>query len=309
MARADLVRPLTQRNCCPLCLGVFRGAMRLCPTDGVELEPLPRDPQLGAQLGGRYEIRAVIGETALGRIYRAWDQRDQRDRAVRIMYGDYAALPERSALFELHVARAGMLDHAGIVLPVEAGVTDQGIPYLVTTIVYGPRLAEVIRSDAPLAVERTRRITGELLGALQHIHEAGIVHGDLTGWHVILTATDDGSERTMLELGRPGNLLGTFPYRAPEQGMSNRPDPRSDLYAVGVLLYEMLCGESPFAGSFVSQALQSASGRPPPIAERVPGLTVDPGMEAIAQVLLSTAPDERFVSARQAREALADVAL
>ncbi len=302
----DDIRDVPARRSCPRCLAVFRDEGQRCPIDGAALRPLPWDPQIGALLAGRYRIEAVVGEWPLARVYRAVDARGGSNVAVKLMYGEYAAVPAYARMFAEHAERARAIDHPNVVAPIDVGETPTGIPFAVTRYVTGRRLADVVRADAPFGTRRAASLARDLACALGAIHASGLVHGDLTGRHVVVTA-DARGERAALELARPGNRLGTFPYRSPEQGACAAVDGRSDLYGLGVLLYEMLCGVPPFGGSALTQVLDSLRRAAPPVAERVPGMRVDDRAEAIALALLAPRPDDRFSHAGAACNALTAV--
>jgi len=281
---------------------VFRGELRRCPLDGTELHPLPRDPQLGAHVASRYAIKSVLGDSTLGRIYYARALADNSEWAVHVLYGEHAASGEQTGLFASHVERWSGVAHPHLIVPTEAGVTVTGLPFLVTPLVAGRTAADLIREDAPLNVRRATGLVRDIAAAAQALHGAGLVHGDLTPEHVVVTPEDP--ERAIVELPRPGNVLGTVPYRPPEQGKHWIPDARSDLYSIGVLFYELLSGAVPFSGSRLAQVLDSQSRPAPAIADRVPGLRVDPLAESVALRLLAADPERRFQTSADLLNAL-----
>lgn len=268
---------------------MFRGPLPACPSDGAALLPLPRDPQLGVFVADRFAIEAVLGEAALGRVYRARCARTGGAFVVQLMYGEYAALPPYAELFAEHLQRCAPLRGLHLLVPVAAGVTEAGVPYLVTPRVAGTRLSDVIRREAPLHPRLALALARAIAGALGELHAHRLIHGDLTAEHVIVV---EHTSRCVVELARPGNSSATPPYRAPEHDAGCAADPRADLYALGVVLYELLSGAAPFRGTPAAQAIAAAMRAAPRLPDEVPAQAQD-----IALRLLERDPMRRYQSA------------
>jgi eukaryotic-like serine/threonine-protein kinase len=306
------------RLSCPLCRAVFRRDLLRCPADGSVLKRMGADPLVGTLIADRYQIEHLIGEGGTGRVYRAREQVGGHQFAIKVLFGEYAADPRHRERFIREVSSTSLLRHPNIIAIHDYGSSAEGLPYMVMEHVEGRSLSTILRHDAPLASARARRLLGDLCLALECVHGAGVVHRDLKGSNV-LVVEQDGAEQAKLfdfgvaielESGGEGRLtsrrtaVGTMTYMAPEQALSRRVDHRSDLFSLGVLAYQMLCGKTPFVGPPTMVALLNATARPPAPSVRVPRLQIDPELEAIALRLMARRPEDRYSSAAEARRAL-----
>jgi serine/threonine-protein kinase len=184
----------------------------------------------------------------------------------------------------------------------------------------GTSLADAMKSPVP--TDRMLRLLDQLLHGLDHAHGMGLIHRDLKPDNVILTAGDDGDEVARIvdfgiavlrapdesiEGGRltaSGMIVGTPQYMSPGQAKAERTDHRADLYALGVMMYEMISGVTPFDGTAMEVALKKIDHDPPPFAERAPHVVLDRVLEAFMRRLLARDLDRRFASARDALDVL-----
>jgi eukaryotic-like serine/threonine-protein kinase len=310
---ADAAHPF-----CPSCGAVFRSPRAHCPVDGGAIELRSSDPMVGRSLHGRYRIVRLAGFGGSGRVYRAVHLKSTADLAVKILYGELAADPRHSERFAREASSARGLSHPNIVRLLDFGSTEGGLPFLVMEYVEGRPLSSVIREEAPLSRERARLLLADLCRALSYVHRKGLVHRDLKGGNVLVTRAEDRERAKLFDFGialateiEPAGRLttreravGTLTFMAPEQAVSGQVDHRADLFSLGVLLYQMLAGKSPFEGPPTLVALQNATTRAPPIAQRVPGLAADPLLEAVSLKLMAKRPCERFQSADEVLEAI-----
>jgi hypothetical protein len=302
---------------CPACQtplpGLTAGAASLlCPgcqveVDAARLETLVGKPRfvaerswVGTTIKGMV-VEEMIGAGGMGTVYRARPAR-QGDPllAVKFLSPSLAAEPELVARFEREVALLEKLDHPGIV-KVRSHGENQGVPWFAMDLVDGPTLAQRL-GKGPLGLDEARGIFLRLLEALDHAHGRGVVHRDLKPANVLLAAdgarlADFGVAHLDLEtvsrktqLTRTSAILGTFPYMSPEQRAGRAVDARSDLYSVGVMLYESLAGERP------EGAFPSLHRRRKDLSAKVD--------EAILR-LLQPDPAQRLTSASAARAVLA----
>jgi serine/threonine-protein kinase len=309
---ASAQRALT-RYLCRSCKAVFRRELRFCPADGTRLIELVEDPLLGQVLAERYVVQSLLGEGGMGRVYYGADaDGGQRRYAVKVLYGELSADPRHYERFVREAARASAFDHPNLVRVIDFGATPGDQPFVVMEFVAGRSLATIIRRDAPLHPERIVSLIADLCQGLSYIHERGIVHRDVKSGNVLVTHEQRRETAKLFDFGVAVELggseprlttkqtaIGTLSYMSPERALCQSFDHRADLFSLGVLLYQMLAGERPFDGSPIMIALQNMALAPPRIADRVPGLDVDPRLEAMAQRLMAKDPAARYQSASE----------
>ena len=308
---------------CPVCLAVFRTEFACCPVDGAELGALmpDADPLIGGQIAGRYVLEELVGQGSMGLIYRARHVHLPRTFAIKILFGDLVADARMRIRFAQEASLASRLGHPNVVSVVDFGRSENGLLYLVMDYVEGEALSSLIEREAPLDQVRVCRLTRQLAEGLAHAHEHGLVHRDFKPGNVMLEAREGGElVPRILDFGlaistrerdeAPGRLtefgfiVGTPIYIAPEQALDRAVDHRADLFALGVVMYEMLAGVPPFDGRPVEIAHKNVHYPAPPIDERSPGVEVAPELERIVRRLLEKTPDRRFSSAAEVCEAL-----
>ncbi|HXU61921.1 MAG TPA: protein kinase [Polyangia bacterium] len=277
--------------------------------------PAPPDPRIGHLLQGRYRILSKIASGAMGVVYRGERVQLGRPVAVKFLHPWIAAQKAFLGRFENEAKAMSRLAHPHCVSVIDFGV--DGSPYLVMDFVTGRTLRDVML-QGPVAVARTMKIAQQLLSGLAHAHAQGIVHRDLKPENLILTA-EDGMEDHLriLDFGlaklrdgpamTAGLAVGTPSYMSPEQsGGPGDVDARSDLYAVGVLLFEILAGRKPFTSENVGELIFMHREQPPPrLREAVSEGGYSPALEAAIDKALSKMPQDRFSSAAEFAAALA----
>jgi eukaryotic-like serine/threonine-protein kinase len=305
---------------CPTCLVPFRSTFTRCPRDGSALVWRQDDPLIGTTFADRYVIEALVGEGAMGLVYRAHHARLSRLFAVKIMFGDVAAEAAMRMRFAQEADAASRFCHPNVVSVLDFGRTDRGILYLAMDYVDGETLASLIRRSGPLAEARVVSLTRQLARGLGHAHHAGLVHRDFKPANIAIAVGDDGcevarvldfglaiSEREGDRIGRlteHGLVVGTPIYIAPEQARDQAVDHRADLFALGVVMYEMLTGKTPFEGSGAEIARANVQQKPPALSARNPQVRVTPELEAIVFKLLEKRASDRFQSAEDVIAAL-----
>jgi Tol biopolymer transport system component len=276
----------------------------------------------GARLGP-YEITSRLGAGGMGELYRAHDSRFGRDVAIKVLHDSIAASPERLQRFELEARAAGSIDHPGILVVHDFGF-HEGWPYLATELLEGESLADRLVLG-PLPVRKAVEIGVQVAHALAAAHEKGIVHRDLKPDNIFLTR--DGRAKILdfglaklepsppLEvdpekdtlaappppLSLPGTLIGTMAYLSPEQARGEPVDARSDIFALGLVLYQMLTGRTAFLRGSLIETLSAI------IKEDAEGMSSDavpPDLERLVRRCLEKVPSERFQSARDLAFAL-----
>lgn len=255
---------------------------------------------------GRFIVRELLGSGTEGEVYRCRDPMLQREVAIKVLHG---RLLHGRGIDPLHEARTlGGLSHPNLVAVFDAGELD-GRPYLVFELVEGRTLADLLR-DGALEPARVLSLLDGMLAAVAHAHAHGVVHRDLKPANVIVTGegvpkvTDFGIAALLGDgRGPDQRLVGTPRYMAPEYIEEGRVSRRSDVYALGLIAYEMLAGRPAYPGGDLQALLREILGRSPePLQRVVSGL--DPGLRRLIERALHRQPEARFADAGQMRKAL-----
>jgi serine/threonine-protein kinase len=262
-------------------------------------------------LAGRYEIREAIGEGNFSVTYRATDKVLGRDVAVKVLREQYVQHAGFASRFENEARAAALISHPNVIQVFDYGREDD-IAFIVMQYVPGLSLKEYIRDNDPLSIEESTEFTRQILDGLAAIHDAGIIHRDIKPQNVLMSnqrllkLTDFGIARldsASAGLTESGTALGTAAYMAPEQASGQTLGHETDLYAVGVILYEMTTGELPFPGDNAVQVMyRHVNEEPSPPRAINPGIPTT--IEAFIMRAMSKDPGARFPSARAMRDAL-----
>ncbi|MFB7475885.1 protein kinase [Kitasatospora sp. NPDC056184] len=265
---------------------------------------------IGRALNGRYELVEILGVGGMATVWRGVDHVLGRQVAVKVLNGGLADDPRFAERFGREAQHAAMLVHPRIVMVFDSGV-DQGSPYIVMELVQGRSLAALLAQRPGLPVEQAVGIAAAVCEGLAHAHAAGLVHRDIKPGNIMIT--DDGGVKVVdFGIARAGSshnltqtasVLGTAAYLSPEQATASPLDGRTDLYAVGCVLTEMLTGAPPFtAETPVAIAYKHVGELPAPPSARRPGLP--PVLDAVVLRLLAKHPAERPADAAAARAEL-----
>ncbi|HWW45274.1 MAG TPA: protein kinase, partial [Acidimicrobiia bacterium] len=239
---------------------------------------MPDPPHPGRVLDGRYRLTSPVARGGMATVWDAEDTLLARRVAVKILHPELAFDEALRARFRNEAVAAARLADPGIVATYDTG-DDQGVGYIVMEFVDGPTLRRVLDVEGRLAVIEAVRIGREVASALAAAHREGIVHRDVKPANVLVPpegpvkVTDFGIAKAGAgaELTRTGTVVGTARYLAPEQLRGEPVDPRTDLYALGLVMYEMLAGELPFHGDTeMAVALARLSNPPAPIRQLRP---------------------------------------
>jgi serine/threonine-protein kinase len=267
----------------------------------------------GSVIAGRYQVEAQIGQGGMASVYRAEDIQLGRKVAVKVLHAQYAEDQEFVERFRREAKAAAQLQHPGIVSVYDTG-SWEGTWYIAMELLEGPTLKERLVAEGRIAPGEAIAITEQILRAVRAAHRDGIIHRDLKPHNVILDedgrpkVTDFGiARRGASDMTATGSILGTAHYIAPEQAQGEVITPRTDLYAVGVVLYEMLTGRTPFEGdSAVSIALAHVNNTPRSPRSLVP--EISPALDAVVLRALAKRPSDRFADADAFLAALSDAA-
>ncbi len=259
----------------------------------------------------------------MGAVYRAYQHSMDREVAVKVLRPDLARNEAEVLRFFREARAASRLTSPYTITVYDFGQSDDGLLFLVMEFLSGRSLTEVLRDlGRPMEARRATLIASQVLEALVHAHSLGILHRDLKPDNVFLVQNDDGRERVkVLDFGiakmmgsdsgnltATGMVVGTPAYMSPEQAMGRELDARCDLYAVGVILFEMLTGRLPHvADTPMALVYKKVSEKAPTIREANPAVNVPAELDRVVARLLQTRPGDRFASAREALEALVAV--
>ena len=263
---------------------------------------------------GRYEILGELGRGAMGVVYRAVDPVIGRNVAVKTIRlteeGTGLSRPELLSRFQTEARAAGLLTHPNIVVVYDAGEED-GLYYITMELVVGKSLQATFDSGDAFPVPRIVRIMEQTCSALQFAHERNIVHRDIKPANLMLTADDtvkvtDFGTAKILQFGtvqQTTHVMGTPSYMSPEQVKGRPVDGRTDIFSLGVVLYEMLTGEKPFPGQSITTVIYKIVNEDP-IPPRQLNPSIHPGLNEIVMRALAKEPDVRYQSCREMMEDL-----
>jgi hypothetical protein len=277
-----------------------------------------RPPQPGDLIADRYELEELCGTGGMSSVFRAHDRQLERRVAIKILHEHYAEDPEYLERFRREARAVAKLSHPHIVTVIDRG-DDGGRQYIVFEHVEGENLKELVLRSGRLPVRRALELALDVADGLAFAHDHGLVHRDVKPQNVLLSregevkVTDFGIARSLhMEHGvtQTGTVLGTGEYLAPEQASGKPVSPATDVYSLGVVLWELLAGDVPFVGeNFVAVALRHVNEPPPSLRERRPDVT--PRLEASVARALAKDPGRRFPSmaafAKELRACLAEV--
>ena len=256
----------------------------------------------GRCLGGRYRMEVLLAAGGMGEVWAARDLLAVRPVAVKVLGGAFAGDGRAAERLRREARAAGRLEHPNIARVLDLGEHD-GRPYLVMELLEGESLAERIGRAGPMAPAEAALVVAAVAGALEAAHRAGVVHRDVKPGNVFLTA---GGEVKVLDFGialaageaalTTGDLIGTAAYLAPERVLGQRATPAADVYALGVVLYELLAGRRPFeAGSEIELAMAHVNARPASLALVAP--SAPPHLVAACEQAMAKDPSARPSSA------------
>jgi serine/threonine-protein kinase len=269
-----------------------------------------RVADIGTVLGGRYRLLELLGEGGMATIYRARDGQLERDVAVKVLRPEYGRDPDFFARFRQEAQSAASLNHPGVVAVYDYG-TDTVGPFIVMELVDGEDLGSIIRRSGALPPRQAARLTSQVAHAIAAAHESGFVHRDIKPGNVLVTregrvkVADFGIARAIAEaaLTLPGTTLGSVHYFSPEQARGEMTTPASDIYSLGIVLFELLTGHRPWAGdsaaAIATARLTGAVPSPSNIRSGVP-----PILEAITRKAMALEPEQRFATAADMADAL-----
>ena len=315
MAEAKTVDLRHEIKRCPECAERFRPDAGFCPFDGsllvFDVWQAPVDPLVGALIDGRYQIDGVLGEGGMGTVYRVRHTALERALAMKVLRADLAQDGELAARFLQEAQATASIKHPGIVQITDFGRLPDGRPYFVMELLNGQTLAQALRVGGPLPSALGARVAVQVAEALGAAHDAGVIHRDLKPENIFLLGnpTHGQIETRVVDFGaavvlgksrltKKGIVFGTPHYMSPEQAAGRAIDHRVDVYALGIILYEMFTGRVPFEGdTYMGVLTQHMFAVPTPPSQLKPELARELGvLEPITLRALEKEPAARYGS-------------
>src|SRR5229473_5067497 len=253
-----------QKKICPACGREYPNTTTLCSIDAAVLESVD-DALLGQTLAGKYLVDKLIKRGGMGAVYRGKHVLMDKTVAIKVLRPALAVDDDVVARFSREAKAASRISHPHAVSVTDFGESENGIVFLVMEYLEGRTLKEIIRREGPMPLTRVVEIIRQVTGALDVAHQQGVVHRDLKSDNIMLSQTNGGDWAKVLDFGiakiqQPANVkdaditapnlvIGTPQYMSPEQCSQSGPiDARSDVYSLGIIIFEMLAGRLPFTG-------------------------------------------------------------
>jgi tRNA A-37 threonylcarbamoyl transferase component Bud32 len=306
---------------CPECRNAVEDAARFCPYCGAASAAAATgvDPWIGRIVNGKFRIDALVGQGGMGRVYRARHLTLDRPVVLKVLHREFSSDPQVMQRFQREARAASRLDHPNSIAVLDFGESEDGTLFMAMELLGGRDLAKVVAEEFPLGEARIARIGAQILSALAEAHAQGIVHRDLKPENVMVEprrgepdfvkVLDFGIAKIAApgandpKLTQAGLVCGTPEYMSPEQARGAELDARTDLYSMGVILYQLATGELPFQSDtpvgFLTKHLAEA---PVPARQRCGG--VSEALEAVISKAMEKDPARRFQTADEMRAAL-----
>jgi len=276
------------------------------------------DPYLDQEVAGQFRIVEKIGKGGMGSVYKAEQPDMNRYVAIKVLHSRYLSRTDLVSRFRREARAMSQLSHPNTARVYLYGQLDDGACYFVMEHLVGRNLAQLVRAEGAMDPLRAIRIMIQVCGALEEAHQVGIVHRDLKPENIFVTSQggiqdfpkvlDFGlakvGERQMsphsMVLTQQGMVFGTPEFMSPEQARGKTLDARSDIYSLGIILYELLTGKLPFEAKQPIEYIQlHVTATPTPLDERRPGVTFPAGLEEIVMKTLAKEPEERYATAAE----------
>ena len=294
---------------CPKCGVEYPDATTLCPADGIALEK-DADSLVGTTLAGKYRIDARLNEGGMGTVYRGCHVLMDKVVAIKVLRPSLAADEKIVARFSREARAASRIAHPNALSVTDFGEDESGHVFLVMEFLSGQTLKQLIREEGDLPLHRVVDITRQIVDALNAAHSQGVVHRDLKSDNIMLLDTMTGDHAKVLDFGiakinepdgvidtnltAPNLVIGTPQYMSPEQcAQDSEIDSRSDIYSLGVILYEMLVGHVPFSGDSPTMVMMKHLQEPVPsvLDERN---DLPPAVARVVARAMAKVPDNRY---------------
>lgn len=299
---------------CPECYSEYEDTFETCPADSAVLRKIERDPLVGTMLANRYFIESVVGRGGMGVVYKATHQTMDKPMAIKMLHSHLVAEADAVKRFHREAKTVSQVRHHHIINLYDFGMSSQRQPFLVMDYLEGTSLKSVMKETGPVPFERTEHIYMQVVDALATAHSMDLVHRDLKPENIMLSHyNNDDDWVTLVDFGlsklkevkkeddssyqitKIGDVCGSPPYMSPEQCMSSQVvDPRSDIYALGICVYETLTGKLPFNAKSAIEMLDChLYATPIPFNQALPHLKVCTELTHVINKALQKDPDQR----------------
>ncbi len=287
---------------------------------------------IGQIIADRYRVEGLLGEGGMGAVYVAEHLTLHKQVALKVVHPEHAGNAELAARFAQEAMVTSRIDHPNVISAMDFGTLEDGTAFLAVQLVRGPSLSKVLENETQLPWGRAVELASQIADALAAAHAHGIIHRDLKPENILLQALDDGGELVKVldfgvakiaresrmpppEHGRAerhitqlGLIIGTPGYMAPEQAIGGNADPRSDLYALGVMLWECIAGRALWEGDDLQALLEKQLAQTPPTLTEVAGDTSLPeALSVLVGKLLARRAEDRPSEASEVRDQLREI--
>ncbi len=311
---------------CPKCNAQYSDDQAVCPIDATVLvdtkgNQVNVDPMLGRVIADKYRIEKLIGRGGMGAVYEGQHMLLDRRVAIKVLQQNMANDEQAATRFIREAKACARIEHPNAVTIYDFGVLQEGSAYLVMEFIKGYSLRQLMMQQKPLTPEQIAEWMIQVCNVVEAAHQQGIIHRDLKPENVMLKETPDGSvivkvvdfglakitsesgsEKASTNLTKPGEMLGTPHYMAPEYYEGETIDNRADIYAIGIMMYELFCGDTPFTGTVQSIIGGHLFKDPQPIINFNP--SIHPALDQVVQKALKKKREERIASASELTQEL-----
>lgn len=311
---------------CLVCNFQFEDEQELCPKDYSKLVPLGKDQLIGKVIQERYRVESVLAKGSMGVVYRAIQELIGREVAVKVLHGYLVSDDESIKRFQKEAKAASRLNHPNITTLYDYGVLSSGQPYIVMDLLRGKSLAEVLKERDYLPYDEACHIFKQVCEAMQEAHNRGVIHRDIKPENIMLDYTERSVNVKVVDFGiakfvqeqddtigkitKTGTVCGSPTYMSPEQCDDNQVDHRSDIYSLGIVIYETITGKVPFSGPDIYNVMTMHVKDPPPRLKAVrPDLDFPGHLESVLDRALAKYPEDRFQSAMEFYDAFVGTAI
>lgn len=306
---------------CLVCNFQTSQEQEICPRDGSNMVTVGEDPLLGMVIEGRYRIQSVIGQGSAGTVYKAVQELIGREVAIKVLHEYLVSDEEFIKRFRQEAKASSRLSHPNIITIYDFGVIPQGNrPYIAMDLLVGTPLSDYLSENERVSLDAAIPLLTQVCSALGEAHRHGVVHRDVKPENIVLVersgqklypmVVDFGIARIVEEsesakITRTGTVCGSPTYMSPEQCTSSKVDSRSDIYSIGIVIYETLTGEVPFHSDELIRVMSMHLSEPPkPLNQVKPGLIFPDALEDVVNKALSKNPNDRFQTMEEMATAL-----